>query len=60
LARSFYNTIARRNSIFFPTIMAGAFAFGVSFNAATDAFWDHWNRGKQWKDIRHKYIEQDE
>ncbi|CCA74232.1 hypothetical protein PIIN_08185 [Serendipita indica DSM 11827] len=60
LANSFYNTFARRNSVFFPTIILGAFGFGVGFNAATNAFWDNWNRGKQWKDIRHRYIEKDE
>jgi hypothetical protein len=31
--------------VFFTAVMGGAFAFGVSFNAGTNAFWDHWNKG---------------
>ncbi|KIM31174.1 hypothetical protein M408DRAFT_327463 [Serendipita vermifera MAFF 305830] len=60
LASSFYNAFARRNSVFFATIMGSAFVFSIGFNGATNAFWDHWNKGKQWKDIRDKYIEKDE
>ncbi|OBZ76270.1 Cytochrome b-c1 complex subunit 9 [Grifola frondosa] len=57
LANTFYNTIVKRNSVFVPTIFAGAFAFGVGFDVAITAFWDNWNKGKQWKDIREKYVQ---
>lgn len=33
------------SGVFFASIMGGAFAFGISFNAGTNAFWDHWNKG---------------
>ncbi|KAF8486677.1 ubiquinol-cytochrome C reductase UQCRX/QCR9-like protein [Gautieria morchelliformis] len=60
LSTAFYNTFVKRNSVFVTGILAGAFAFGVGFDVGIETFWDRWNRGKQWKDIRHKYVEQDE
>ncbi|KAI0796473.1 ubiquinol-cytochrome C reductase UQCRX/QCR9-like protein [Abortiporus biennis] len=57
---TFYNTIAKRNSIFVPTIFATAFAFSISFDVGVTSFWDRWNQGKQWKDIRHKYVQDSE
>ncbi|KAG8218835.1 cytochrome b-c1 complex subunit 9, partial [Butyriboletus roseoflavus] len=57
---AFYNTIAKRNSIFVTTIFAGAFAFGVGFDSAIQSFWDHWNKGRQWKDIRANYVQSDD
>jgi hypothetical protein len=29
------------------------------FNRAIDSFYDNYNRGKQWKDIRHRYVTAD-
>ncbi|THG93215.1 hypothetical protein EW145_g8436 [Phellinidium pouzarii] len=55
-----YNTFFKRNSVYVSTIFAGAFGFGIGFDLATTAFWDRWNQGKQWKDIRSKYVEQEE
>jgi len=55
---AFYNTIARRNSIFVTSIFASTFAFTIGFDQGLDKFWDTWNKGKQWKDIRHKYVEE--
>ncbi|KAJ7117367.1 ubiquinol-cytochrome C reductase [Mycena crocata] len=52
-----YNAVFRRNSIFAGTIFAGAFVFGIGFDQGVTAFHDYWNKGKQWKDIRHKYVE---
>ncbi|OCH95975.1 ubiquinol-cytochrome C reductase UQCRX/QCR9-like protein [Obba rivulosa] len=59
IANTFYNSIVKRNSVFVSTIFAGAFAFSVGFDVAVTKFWDSWNRGKQWKDIRHKYIQEE-
>ncbi|KAL1629469.1 Cytochrome b-c1 complex subunit 9, mitochondrial [Diplodia seriata] len=28
-----------------------------SFDSASDKVWDSINRGRQWKDIKHKYVE---
>ncbi|KAG1815292.1 ubiquinol-cytochrome C reductase UQCRX/QCR9-like protein [Suillus fuscotomentosus] len=57
-ANAFYNTIAKRNSVFVTSIFAGAFAFNVGFDVAVTNFWDRWNQGKQWKDIRSRYVEE--
>jgi ubiquinol-cytochrome c reductase subunit 9 len=57
-ATAFYNTFAKRNSVFVTTIFAGAFAFGVGFDVGVTNLWDSWNRGKQWKDIRPRYIQE--
>ncbi|KAG9081610.1 hypothetical protein FRC06_005491 [Ceratobasidium sp. 370] len=59
LASAFYNAFARRNSVYVSTIFASAFAFSIGFDQATTAFWDNRNKGKQWKDIRSKYVEQE-
>ncbi|OAX39164.1 ubiquinol-cytochrome C reductase UQCRX/QCR9-like protein [Rhizopogon vinicolor AM-OR11-026] len=59
LANAFYNTFVKRNSVFVTSIFAGAFAFSVGFDVAVNNFWDRWNQGKQWKDIRAKYIQED-
>ncbi|PSR73451.1 hypothetical protein PHLCEN_2v10743 [Hermanssonia centrifuga] len=55
----FYNTIVKRNSVFVTSIFAGAFAFGVGFDIGVTAFWDRWNRGKQWKDLRQKHVQEE-
>ncbi|KAF9652131.1 ubiquinol-cytochrome C reductase UQCRX/QCR9-like protein [Thelephora ganbajun] len=57
-ANTFYNTIARRNSVFVTSIFASTFGFTIAFDQGLDKFWDTWNKGKQWKDIRHKYVEE--
>ncbi|KAG8719552.1 hypothetical protein FRC08_002550 [Ceratobasidium sp. 394] len=59
LSSAFYNAFARRNSVYVSTIFASAFAFSIGFDLATTAFWDNRNKGKQWKDIRSKYVEQE-
>ncbi|WFD27890.1 hypothetical protein MNAN1_002898 [Malassezia nana] len=41
------------------TIFAGAFGFGIAFDTLTEKWWDNHNKGKQWKDIRHKYLSDD-
>ncbi|OJT10532.1 hypothetical protein TRAPUB_12970 [Trametes pubescens] len=45
-------------SVFVPTIFVGAFAFSIGFDVGITGFWDKWNKGKQWKDIRDKYQEE--
>ncbi|TCD71372.1 hypothetical protein EIP91_011143 [Steccherinum ochraceum] len=58
LANTFYNTLVKRNSVYVTSIFAGAFAFGVGFDVGITNIWDSWNKGKQWKDIRHKYVQE--
>ncbi|SOV09623.1 probable QCR9 - ubiquinol--cytochrome-c reductase subunit 9 [Ustilago sp. UG-2017a] len=60
LAKSVYNTVFKRNSVYVGSIFFGAFAFGIGYDLATTAWWDSHNKGKQWKDIRGKYLEDSE
>ncbi|RPD61844.1 ubiquinol-cytochrome C reductase UQCRX/QCR9-like protein [Lentinus tigrinus ALCF2SS1-7] len=59
LASTFYNALVKRNSVFVPVIFTGAFAFSVGFDIGITKLWDARNQGKQWKDIRAKYIEEE-
>ncbi|KAG0175118.1 hypothetical protein DFQ28_005029 [Apophysomyces sp. BC1034] len=56
-ARTAYNTIFKKNSVFITTIFASALVFEVGFDSVTNKVWDDLNKGKQWKDIKHKYEE---
>jgi len=51
-----YSTFFKRNSVYVTSIFAGAFAFSIGFDMGVNAFWDKWNKGKQWKDIRGQYL----
>ncbi|KAF8076144.1 cytochrome b-c1 complex subunit 9 [Lyophyllum atratum] len=57
VANTVYNTFFKRNSVFVTTVFAGAFAFGIGFDVAVTKFYDRWNQGKQWKDIRQRYVQ---
>ncbi|KAI5363683.1 Putative cytochrome b-c1 complex subunit 9 [Septoria linicola] len=52
-----YNSIVKRNTIFLTTIFAGAFATNIAFDVTANKIWDQVNKGRQWKDIKHKYME---
>ncbi|GFZ42622.1 hypothetical protein JCM24511_00339 [Saitozyma sp. JCM 24511] len=60
MASPIYTTIFKRNSVFVTSVFLGAFGFSMGFDLATSAWWDAHNRGKQWKDIRARYMEQEE
>jgi ubiquinol-cytochrome c reductase subunit 9 len=55
-----YSAIFKRNSVFLTTIFAAAFVFEMATDTGFNYIWDRVNKGRQWKDIRHKYIEQEE
>ncbi|ODQ49999.1 ubiquinol-cytochrome C reductase [Saitoella complicata NRRL Y-17804] len=55
-----YNTVFKRNSIYLSTIFLGAFGFQIVYDVGTSRFWDKMNAGKQWKDIRHRYVEEED
>ncbi|KAA8644414.1 cytochrome b-c1 complex subunit 9 [Aspergillus tanneri] len=52
--------VIRRNAVFLTTIFASAFAFEIAFDSASNKVWDSLNRGRQWKDIKHRYIVKEE
>ncbi|KAM4059528.1 ubiquinol-cytochrome C reductase, UQCRX/QCR9 like domain-containing protein [Hirsutella rhossiliensis] len=38
-------------------VFGAGFAFEMGFNSSMNRVWDNLNRGRQWKDIRSKYVE---
>ncbi|TAQ89316.1 hypothetical protein B7494_g2391 [Chlorociboria aeruginascens] len=49
--------LVRKNYVFLGVIFASAFAFEIGFDKTADKLWDASNKGRQWKDIRAKYVE---
>ncbi|KAJ9649063.1 qcr9 subunit 9 of the ubiquinol cytochrome-c reductase complex [Coniosporium apollinis] len=59
-ANASLSTLIRRNTVFLGTIFLGAFATQIAFDTAADRIWDTINRGRQWKDIKQRYIQHDD
>ncbi|KAL7936810.1 ubiquinol-cytochrome C reductase [Trichoderma chlorosporum] len=57
LAQSLYSTLFRKNYTMLAAVFGAGFAWEIGFNATMNKIWDSNNRGRQWKDIRHKYVE---
>nr|XP_056715598.1 cytochrome b-c1 complex subunit 9 [Euleptes europaea] len=55
LGRQLYHLLFRRTSTFALTIIVGAVVFERVFDQGADALYDHMNKGKLWKHIKHKY-----
>ncbi|KAK4647517.1 Cytochrome b-c1 complex subunit 9, mitochondrial [Podospora bellae-mahoneyi] len=55
-----YLAIFRNNATMLGAVFAGAFAFNMGYDTVMNKVWDHHNRGRQWKDIRHKYVESED
>ncbi|KAK4193489.1 ubiquinol-cytochrome C reductase [Podospora australis] len=53
-------TLFRRNYTMLGAVFAGAFAFEMGYDTLMNKVWDNNNKGRQWKDIRHKYITEDD
>ncbi|KAK6358679.1 hypothetical protein TWF730_008002 [Orbilia blumenaviensis] len=56
LAATIYNNLFRRNFVMVGAVMGGAFAADIAFDVYSQRFWDWKNQGRQWKDIRQKYL----
>ncbi|KAK9859418.1 hypothetical protein MYU51_013371 [Penicillium brevicompactum] len=55
-----YSTFIRKNTVLLTTAFAGAFAFELAFDIGSNKIWDSWNQGRQWKDIKHRYMVKEE
>ncbi|XP_054852722.1 cytochrome b-c1 complex subunit 9 [Eublepharis macularius] len=55
LGRQVYTLLFRRTSTFALTIVVGALVFERVFDQGADALFEHLNKGKLWKHIKHKY-----
>ncbi|PSN64237.1 ubiquinol-cytochrome C reductase [Corynespora cassiicola Philippines] len=47
----------RRNTTMLGTVFAAAFGLQLAFDTGSDKIWDSVNKGRQWKDIKHRYVE---
>merc|ERR1712098_643655 len=57
LGSQIYATLFKKNYAMLATVFGAGFAFELGFNQGMNKLWDWNNRGRQWKDIRHKFIE---
>ncbi|KAJ9614182.1 qcr9 subunit 9 of the ubiquinol cytochrome-c reductase complex [Cladophialophora chaetospira] len=60
ISNGLFNGLVRKNATYLTVIFLGAFAFELGFEGATNSLWDGWNRGRQWKDIKHRYMHENE
>ncbi|KAI0512465.1 cytochrome b-c1 complex subunit 9 [Xylaria bambusicola] len=54
-----YNALFRRNYQMLGVVFAGAFVFEMAYDTGMNKIWDNMNRGRQWKDIRHRYVDEE-
>ncbi|KAI0432133.1 ubiquinol-cytochrome C reductase [Xylaria sp. FL1042] len=54
-----YNALFRRNYQMLGFVFGAAFAFEMAYDTGMNKLWDSINRGRQWKDIRHRYVEEE-
>ncbi|KAG5981582.1 hypothetical protein E4U55_002784 [Claviceps digitariae] len=47
----------RKNYAMLAAVFGAGFVFEVGFNNGINKWWDNHNRGRQWKDIRSRYVE---
>ncbi|KAL7799172.1 ubiquinol-cytochrome C reductase [Trichoderma ceciliae] len=57
LANTVYSTLFRKNYTMLAAVFGAGFAWEIGFNSTMNKVWDSHNRGRQWRDIRHKYVE---
>ncbi|KAJ6635244.1 Cytochrome b-c1 complex subunit 9, partial [Pseudolycoriella hygida] len=50
-----YNLVFRRTSTFAAGVVVSVFFFERGFDVISDEIFDSYNKGKLWKDIKHKY-----
>ncbi|XP_015190927.1 PREDICTED: cytochrome b-c1 complex subunit 9 [Polistes dominula] len=50
-----YNIFLKRSSTYAVTIITGTFIFERAFDLASNKMFESINKGKLWKDIKHKY-----
>ncbi|KAK9768621.1 qcr9 subunit 9 of the ubiquinol cytochrome-c reductase complex [Basidiobolus ranarum] len=58
VGRVFYNTLFRRNSVFISGIFVAAFGLQAAYDIGFDRLWDNLNKGKQWEDVKHKFVQE--
>ncbi|CAL3973117.1 hypothetical protein PZA11_005439 [Diplocarpon coronariae] len=56
-SRPIYNLFFRKNYTMLGLVFASAFGFEMAWDTTTDKLWDRVNKGRQWKDIRARYVQ---
>ncbi|MBN3273465.1 QCR9 protein, partial [Polyodon spathula] len=57
--RQLYNLVFRKSSTFALSILVGAVVFERMFDQGGDGVFEHLNKGKLWKHIKHNYESHD-
>jgi len=57
IAGGLYNTFFRSNAVMLCTVFTSAFGIQMAFDTASNKVWDNINKGRQWKDIKSKYVQ---
>ncbi|KAF2268627.1 hypothetical protein CC78DRAFT_455201 [Lojkania enalia] len=52
------STFLRSNYVMLGTVFGAAFGMQLAFDTGSDKIWDSINKGRQWKDIKYRYVEQ--
>ncbi|XP_012280647.1 cytochrome b-c1 complex subunit 9 [Orussus abietinus] len=55
ISSTVYNALFKRTSTFALTILVGSFFFERAFDLVSTSIFESVNKGKLWKDIKHKY-----
>ncbi|KAI0175670.1 ubiquinol-cytochrome C reductase [Hypoxylon sp. FL1284] len=56
---SLHSALFRRNWQMLGAVFGGAFAFEMAYDTGMNKLWDSINKGRQWKDIRSRYVEEE-
>ncbi|CAA9957033.1 hypothetical protein PTNB73_04082 [Pyrenophora teres f. teres] len=51
------SAVLRSNTTMLFTVFGAAFGMQLAFDTGSDKIWDNLNRGRQWKDIKQRYME---
>ncbi|KAI9668375.1 MAG: qcr9 subunit 9 of the ubiquinol cytochrome-c reductase complex [Alyxoria varia] len=57
LANATFSSLFRRNQIFLGVVFLSAFGLEIVYDTSANRIWDYVNRGRQWKDIKHRYMQ---
>ncbi|KAF1963447.1 ubiquinol-cytochrome c reductase complex 7.3 kda protein-like protein, partial [Byssothecium circinans] len=52
-----HSTFVRSNTAMLGTVFFAAFGMQLAFDTSSERIWDSINRGRQWKDIKAKYVQ---
>ncbi|OAL01361.1 ubiquinol-cytochrome c reductase complex 7.3 kda protein-like protein [Phaeosphaeriaceae sp. SRC1lsM3a] len=55
-----YNAVLRSNTTMLFTVFGAAFGMQLAYDTGSEKIWNSINKGRQWKDIKHRFMEQPE